>query len=125
MSLIEVTVATALLAVVVTASVAALYQMARVSHAVRMRTIAAALAWSRVERARQMSFADIELLVEESPGSMLDAGGHPATDGLFKRQTRVATLENGLPMKHISVEIWPRDRLSNTFKGDSECVKKR
>jgi Tfp pilus assembly protein PilV len=122
MSLIEVMVATALLAVVVTASVAALYQVSSASNSVRTRTIAAALAWSRVERARHMSFEDIDLLVEEGSGTILDEDGIPSIDGLYKRQTSVELLENGLPMKRISVDVWPMDRQSNTFKGDPECV---
>ncbi len=122
MTLIEVLIAMALLMLVMTTAIAAMYQVAHASYLVRQRTTAAALAWSRVERARHMEFSDIDELVEASPGSVLDANGLQEMDGPYQRQTFVESFTNGLPMKRIRVEVWPRARKSNSFEGEPECV---
>ncbi len=122
MTLVEVMVAMALLAVFTTAALGALIQVARASEDVRLRTTAAALAWSRVERARNMDFDEIDNLVEALPGSIIDAIGLPDIDGAFRRRTSVNTITNGFPMKHVRVDVWPRDRRTNTFSGQPENV---
>ncbi len=122
MTLIEVMIAVVLLAAFIMAATGVLIQTARTSESVRLRTTAAAIAWGRVERARYMAFGEIELLVEPSPGRLIDANGLPDDQGYFRRQTAVNTTTNGLPMKRIRVEVWTRDRRTNAFSGDPESV---
>ncbi len=122
MTLVEVMVASALLALFIAAAIGVLMQIASASELVRRRTSAVALAWSRLERARHIAFDDIINLIEAPPGNVVDETGSPDVDGLFRRATSVQLSTNGLPMKHIRAEIWVRDRRTGEFAEHPEIL---
>lgn len=122
-SLVEVVVAGFLLVIFVGGAFGVLIQSSRTTQMVRQRTLATTLAWSRVERARHMSFDEMEDLVEPETGNRVDASGLPDQDGDFLRVTRVTRVEeDGIRMNRIEVRVWPLHPQSGTFRGEPQVI---
>jgi len=122
MTLVEVMIAIVLLAAFTTAAVGVVVQVARASEAVRQRTTAVALAWSRIERARHVDASEFGDLAEAAPGNVIDENGLPDSAGGFRRRTIINTVTNGLPMSYIRVDVWPRNLRTGAFSGEPESM---
>ncbi len=122
MTLIEIMIASGLLLLFLTAATGVLVSTTHALDLVRQRTTAAALAWSRIERARFMDFAMLPELAEGPPGMRIDASGVPDEEGRFRRRTFVNITTNGLPLANLRVQVWSMDRRSGDFRGDPETV---
>jgi prepilin-type N-terminal cleavage/methylation domain-containing protein len=122
-TLIEVLVASTLLAVFVTMAVGSLVQTARVIDRVRQRTTASTLAMSRIEHARHVAFSEIIELAEDAPGTVIDFAGLTDQDGAFLRRTTInAITEDNVTVFLVRVDVWPRDRRTGLFPGGPETV---
>ncbi len=122
MTLVEVMVATLLLSMFIAIAYRVILQTADALEAARRYGEAVALGWNRMERARHVGFDNIDDLAEPRPGTVVDARGVPDIDGGFRRSTSVTTMTNGLVMKHISVDVWPRNRRTRAFVGAPRTV---
>lgn len=122
MTLVEVLVASFVLSVFLVGALGVLLQTTRTTQLVRLRTEATSLAWSRVERARHLSFAEIADLEEEDPGTLVDAAGLPDVDGGFLRRTTVTNLVGEIEAVQIRVEVWPRSPGTGSFSGEPQIV---
>lgn len=122
-TLVEVVVAGFLLVIFVGGAFGVLIQSSRTTHLVRQRTLATTLAWSRAERARHMSFDEMEDLIEEEPGNRVDGSGLLDQDGDFLRVTRVTLEEEeGIRLNRIEVLIWTLHPQSGTFRGEPQVI---
>jgi len=121
-TLVEVLVASALLGFFMAAAVAVLVQSSRVTQQVRDRSTASMLAWSQLERVRNTSFSEMDMLIEEAPGTRIALSGLPDPDGDFLRRTHIETTTNGLVLKQIRVDVWPTDRRTGAFDGEPETL---
>jgi|GEM_PF-2347300 len=121
-TLVEVMVAGVLMVLLISSAVGVLLQVASLSKNVQNRTDASMLAWSRVERARNMEFEDLEDLVEEPPGSVVDSAGLLDAKGRFQRTTSVTTTTNGLVVKHVKVTVVPKGAKRADFDNKGETV---
>lgn len=122
-TLVEVVVAGFLLVIFVGGALGVLVQTSRTTHVIRQRTLATSLAWSRVERARHISFDEMEDMVEPETGNRVDGSGLLDQDGTFLRVTRVTVEEDeGIRMNRIEVFVWPMHPQSGTFRGEPQVI---
>lgn len=121
MTLVEVMIASGLLFMFIAAATGVLVATATALSQVRQRTTAAALAWSRIERARFMDFSLLPELEETTPGTRIDANGLLNIDGRFLRTTTLTFSTNALSMANIRVQVWPMGR-NGTFEQSPEVV---
>jgi prepilin-type N-terminal cleavage/methylation domain-containing protein len=90
---------------------------------VTTRSEAVSLAWSRLERARNTDFANLDELQETSPGSILDTEGRTVQEGDFRRVTTVTDITStGLPSKRVRVQVWTRNHLTQDFDTEPETL---
>lgn len=108
-----------LLAIVLTGSYSLIVRSASAIRSARNHYIAVNISKARVERARNFAYNELYLLGESLV--VVDESGNPISGGSYRRTTTVNT--NYQPnLTQITVETEVRDRLSNTFKGESESV---
>ena len=122
MTLLEIMIASALMLLFVGVALAVLTQTARTLDQVQVRTEAAALAWSRLERARHIDYTALDTLVEPTPGIRINALGQPDEGGRFIRNTTLAEVAGALPMQHVRVSVQVLDRDGTTVRGEPEIM---
>lgn len=118
-SIMESVISMMLLAIVLTGSYSLIVRSASAIRSARNHYIAVNISKARVERARNFAYNELYLLGESLV--VVDESGNPISGGSYRRTTTVNT--NYQPnLTQITVETEVRDRLSNTFKGESESV---
>lgn len=121
-TLVEVMVAMSVLTAVLAGAVAVLIQTVWLTEQVRDRSTATSLAWSRVERVRNTDFEEMELLIEDQPGTRIGFSGSVEEDGRFLRVTQIEEESGGLPMMRVRVSVWPWNRRNREFSGEPQVV---
>lgn len=121
-TLVEVMVSSLLLTLFLAAAWQTLVMTTRGTRMVRQRTDAVSLAWSRIERARDMTFEEIDNLAEDLPGVRINEAGLPDENGDFLRSTVIVTESNALVSKRIRVGVLPRRPGTGEFTGQPETV---
>ncbi|MDF3130941.1 prepilin-type N-terminal cleavage/methylation domain-containing protein [Kiritimatiellaeota bacterium B1221] len=121
-TLVEVMVSSVLLAVVILSALALFVQVTRSSQLVRRRTDATSIAWSRIERARNLQFDEIDELIEGGEGTRVNEAGLTDETGKFLRKTSVVTDTNGVAVKRIRIEVIPEGLLSKEFDVAAEVL---
>lgn len=121
MTLVEVLVATVLLA----ASFAGAFALITHATGMMLRTrnhyVATTLCLARLERARDFDYNLLSFLGETDPGgTLLDQEGAPTVDGAYRRHTYVAVdqPDSGVTVVRVRVEI--RDPKTHGFDGAAE-----
>jgi len=121
LTLIEVCVALAVLAVA-TAGIYSLANMARrISIRARTHYLAVNLAKNHLERAKSRDFSQLSQFAESN--TVVDVNGRLIANGEFRRSTSVSALQNG--MRIVTVRIDIRDPYSGIFEGEDESVTQR
>ncbi len=115
-------VSSVLLAVVILSALALFVQITRSSQLVRRRTDATSIAWSRIERARNLQFDEIDELLEEGDGTRVNEAGLTDDDGKFLRKTLITTETNGLALKRVRIEVVPEGLISKEFDVAAEVL---
>ena len=101
MTVLEMTVAMGLLAVVMTAAIPMVDAMVSRFQMARDHYVAATLCQGRIERARGVLYADLALMAED--GVLLDDFGNVSPSGRFRRTTEVEPNEPGAGLTTMTV----------------------
>jgi len=121
-TLVEVMVAGLLMLVFLGGALQVLVQTMRSTDLVRRRTEATNLAWSRLERAKHMDFDELNDLVEDDPGSIVNSAGLPDLDGDYLRRTLITPLSGAMEAVQIRVEVAPRNPRTGEFAETPQAV---
>ena len=112
-SLLELAFAVALLSVVMAGAYGLVAQSAYMIKAGRDHYIAISLAQNRMERAKNLTYDDLDLFAETD--ILIDTKGNPATEGVFRRSTDVDVgYAEGVTKIDIKVEI--KDKKNGSFE---------
>ncbi|WFB36999.1 prepilin-type N-terminal cleavage/methylation domain-containing protein [Kiritimatiellota bacterium B12222] len=121
-TLIEVVISSALLALILLSALALLVQVTRTSQLVRRRSDATSIAWSRIERVRNLQFDEMDELIEDGNGTRVNEAGLSDEEGLFLRKTIINTETNALIVKNIRIEVLTQGIVSGEFDGEPEVL---
>ncbi len=122
LTLVEVIVAMSILTTVLAGAVAVMIQTVWLTEQVRNRSTATSLAWSRVERIRNAEIDEVNLLIENAPGTRVSFTGAADEEGDFLRTTDIQDESAGLSMIRVRVEVWPWNRRNQEFSGEPQVV---
>ncbi len=119
MTLVEVTVALAILAFVLGGIYQLIVQAGRLGRLARDHYVAVILAQNRIERAKVFDYRDLRLLAETNV--LMNANGAPDLEGRFRRTTSINTnFAPNLTEVVCTVEI--KDWRTAQFAGEGERV---
>jgi len=119
MTLVEVVIAIAVLALVMAGSYALVSRSAALSRAARNHYVATMIAFNRLERAKNFEYDDLPLMAESEV--LVNDNGVPDTEGDFRRTTTVNT--NYAPnLTKIEVKVDIRNMRSGNFEGEQEKI---
>jgi len=120
--LLEMVFAVALLAVALSGACLMVVQSMYMMLAARDRYVATTLCLARIERARDIDYALLNLLADQPPGVRVDGEGVPDPAGAFRRETTVQTDVPASGLTSVSVTVSFLDRRSRTFGAGREVI---
>lgn len=119
MTLLETMMAVMILAVGISGAASIVVQSVKISDMAREHYQAVNLGKNRLERAKTLTFSDLESLMET--GTVVDVDGNPDPDARFMRVTFVSSVATNL--KEVVINVRFKDRFKLTFTNESEVVR--